>query len=169
MTYNISILLSLSRLLPLSTKAHCPGRLYTGNLTALTGSNCSSVWWDVSLCAVICTLHLCAGYWEVTHSKGRVRKSHQICQKQNVSWYVQKPEQSHSVIKWEMLIALNLTKEEREEAIPTWLLHHPMGLPRAGPQGCMPLTLPVPGKGTLGHVQGSTHLAAVDCRGVWDS
>lgn len=48
---------AVTRLLSVSTKAHCPSRLYTGNLIALTGSNCSSVWWDVSLCGVIHILH----------------------------------------------------------------------------------------------------------------
>lgn len=106
---------AVTRLLPVSTKAHFPSRLYTGNLTALTGSNCSSLWWDVSLCGAIHTLHLWAGYWEVTHSKGRVRKWHLTCQKQNVSWHIYQHEQSHRVIKWEALAALSLTKEEQRK------------------------------------------------------
>lgn len=51
-------------------------------------SNCSSVWGHVSLCGFILTLHLRAGYWEVAHSKGRVRKWHLTCQKQNVLTYL---------------------------------------------------------------------------------
>lgn len=76
---------AVTRLLPVSKKAHCPSKLYTGNLTV---SNCISVWWDVSLCGVILTLHLWAGYWEVTHSEGRVRKWHLTCQNQNVLTYL---------------------------------------------------------------------------------
>lgn len=79
---SIYILLS-SRLLSVSTKAHCrilitlsPSKLYTCDLTALTGSNRSSVRQDFPLCGVICTLHLWAGCWEVPHSRGSGRNSH---------------------------------------------------------------------------------------------
>lgn len=61
---------------------------------------------------------------------------------------------------------------EEEQAVPAWRLCHPMGLPDASPQGHMPLTLPVPGKGARdpqGCMWGSTCLATVDCRDVWGS
>lgn len=60
---------AVTRLLTVSTKAHCPSRLCTGSLTALTGSTCSSVWWDVAVCGVVHTLQLWApSYSEKWHT-----------------------------------------------------------------------------------------------------
>ena len=95
--------------------------------------------------------------------------------KQKLSRHIYQPEQNHSVIKQETLIAMRLTNHatwlqlQKEQAL---LLRHPMGLPDAGPQGHVLLTLPVPGKGAWdprGCVQGSTLLAPMDCRDVWGS
>lgn len=95
--------------------------------------------------------------------------------KQNLSRHIYQPEQNHSAVKQEMLIAARLTNQatwlqlKEEQTVPAWLLHHPTRLP-------VPFALPVPGKVpriTSTPWQGAPtwliHSAPADLRGVWGS